>query len=128
MFGMRRKKEKEPELATAVADLGRANTLAFGGVGIAGRVLPETEAYQRVAAAVTDHPAEVRDLLDRLLTTGGPAGRVYAATLLERLDPAAGRAAWTTLRADPAELNTFTGCVMGRTTVGEYAAERLAAA
>ncbi|GAB3853652.1 hypothetical protein GCM10029963_45270 [Micromonospora andamanensis] len=123
MFGIRRKKESE--LARAVADLGRANTLAFGGVGIAGTLLPETEAYQRVAAAVADHSEEVRDLLDRLLTSGAPAGRVYAATLLERLDPAVGRAAWTTLRGDEAELNTMTGCVMGSTTVGEYAAERL---
>ncbi|MFF5214004.1 hypothetical protein [Micromonospora sp. NPDC000442] len=126
MFGMRRKKESE--LARAVAELGHASTLAFGGVGIAGTLLPETAAYQRVAAAVTDHPEEVRDLLDRLLAVGAPAGRVYAATLLERLDPAAGRAAWTTLRGDEAELSTMTGCVMGSTTVGEYAAERLDAA
>ncbi|GIJ33955.1 hypothetical protein [Micromonospora sediminimaris] len=123
MFGMRRKKESE--LARAVAELGHASTLAFGGVGIAGTLLPETEAYQRVAVAMTDHPEEVRDLLDRLLTGGTSAGRVYAATLLERLDPAAGRAAWTALRGDPAELNTMTGCVMGSTTVGEYAVERL---
>ncbi|WBB55894.1 hypothetical protein [Verrucosispora sp. WMMD573] len=123
MFGIRRKKESE--LARAVAELGHASTLAFGGVGIAGTLLPETEAYQRVAAALTDHPEEVRDLLDRLLTGGAAAGRVYAATLLERLDPAAGRAAWTALRGDEAELNTMTGCVMGSTTVGKYAAERL---
>ncbi|MEG3632972.1 hypothetical protein [Micromonospora palythoicola] len=125
MFGMRRKKESE--LARAVAELGHANTLAFGRVGIAGTLLPETEAYQRVAAAVTDRPEEVRDLLDRLLTGSAPAGRVYAATLLERLDPAAGRAAWTALRGDAAELSTMTGCVMGSTTVGAYAVERLAA-
>ncbi|MTK02551.1 hypothetical protein [Micromonospora sp. CP22] len=126
MFGTRRKKESE--LAKAVTDLGQATTVAFGGVGIAGRLLPETEAYQRVAAAVTDHPASVRDLLDRLLTTGGPAGRVYAATLLELLDPATGRAAWTSLRGDLAQVRTISGCVMGSTTVGEYAAERLAGA
>lgn len=126
MFGTRRKKDSE--LAKAVTDLGQATTVAFGGVGIAGRLLPETEAYQRVAAAVTDHPASVRDLLDRLLTTGGPAGRVYAATLLELLDPATGRAAWTSLRGDPAQVRNISGCVMGSTTVGEYAAERLAGA
>ncbi|NLU77905.1 hypothetical protein HCA58_05745 [Micromonospora sp. HNM0581] len=123
MFGMRRKKASE--LARAVAELGRASTLAFGGVGIAGTLLPETEAYQRVAAVVTDDPEEVRDLLDRLLTGGTPAGRVYAATLLERLDPAVGRAAWVALRGDTARISTMTGCVMGSTTVGAYAAERL---
>ncbi|MDG4794844.1 hypothetical protein [Micromonospora sp. WMMD1082] len=126
MFGMRRKKESD--LAKAVSELAHAGTLAFGGVGIAGSLLPETEAYQRIVAAMADRPDEVRDLLDRLLATGAPAGRVYAATLLERLDPAAGQAAWTALRGDPAQLNTATGCVMGSTTVGEYAAERLAGA
>lgn len=122
MFGS----EKDSELAAAVAELATAGTVAFGGVGIVGSMLPETEAYQRVAAAVTDHPDEVRDQLDRLLATGSPAGRVYAATLLMELDPAAGRAAWTALRGDPAELPTATGCVLDSTTVGEYAAERLA--
>ncbi|PZV94944.1 hypothetical protein SAMN05443287_107284 [Micromonospora phaseoli] len=123
---MRRKKESE--LARAVSELAHAGTLAFGGVGIAGSLLSETEAYQRIAAALTDQPDEVRDLLDRLLTTGTPAGRVYAATLLERLDPAEGQAAWAALRGDAAQLSTATGCVMGSTTVGEYAAERLAGA
>jgi hypothetical protein len=124
MFGMRCRKQSE--LGRAVAKLAHAGTVAFGGVGIAGSLLAETEAYQRVAAATADHPEEIRDLLDRLLTTGTPAGRVYAAILLERLDPAAGRAAWAALRGDCAELNTITGCIMGSTTVGEYAAERLA--
>ncbi|MFV2102531.1 hypothetical protein [Micromonospora sp. LOL_024] len=126
MFGMRRKEESE--LARAVSELAHAGTLAFGGVGIAGSVLAETEAYQRIVAALTDQPDEVRDLLDRLLTTGTPAGRVYAASLLERLDPVRGRAAWTVLRGDTTQLSTATGCVMGSTTVGEYATERIATA
>ncbi|WP_433530729.1 hypothetical protein ACQPYA_00865 [Micromonospora sp. CA-263727] len=124
MFGS----EKDSELTAAVSELAAAGRVAFGGVGIVGSLLPETEAYQRVAAVVADHPEKVRDQLDRLLATGAPAGRVYAATLLGQLDPAAGRAAWIALRGDPAELHTATGCVLGQTTVGEYAAERLAGA
>ncbi|WP_234583121.1 hypothetical protein [Micromonospora sp. MH99] len=126
MFGMR--KAWERELGAAVDELVTADTLAFGGVGIAGATLPVTEAYQRVEAALDDHPEEVRRQLDRLLAKGSPAGRAYAATLLERVDPAAARAAWTSLRDDPTEFTTFVGCVMGRSTLGDYATQRLAAA
>ncbi|MGC4745087.1 hypothetical protein ACLQ28_05415 [Micromonospora sp. DT201] len=126
MFGMR--KAWERELDAAVDELVSADTLAFGGVGIAGTTLPVTEAYERVAAALDDHPEEVRRQLDRVLADGTPAGRAYAATLLERVDPAAARAAWTSLRDDPSEFTTFVGCVMDRETLGNYASQRLTAA
>ncbi|MET7960051.1 hypothetical protein ABZ356_06180 [Micromonospora zamorensis] len=126
MFGMR--KAWERELGADVDTLVAADTLAFGGVGFAGKLLPVTEAYQRVEAAVDDHPEEVRRQLDRVLADGTPAGRAYAATLLERIDPAAARAAWTSLRDDPSEFTTFVGCVMDRETIGNYATQRLAAA
>ncbi|MDO3706026.1 hypothetical protein Q3W71_30590, partial [Micromonospora sp. C28SCA-DRY-2] len=118
----------ERELGAAVRELAGADTVAFGGVGIAGTMLPATEAYRRVEAALAEHPEQVRAHLDRLLAKGSPAGRAYAAALLERLDPAAGRAAWSALADDPGEFTTFSGCVMGRATLREYAAERLAGA
>ncbi|MEV4496033.1 hypothetical protein AB0J84_10030 [Micromonospora arborensis] len=126
MFGMR--KAWERELGAAVDELAAADTLAFGGVGIAGTLLPVTEAYERVSAALHDHPEETRRQLDRVLADGTPAGRAYAATLLERVDPAAARAAWTSLRDDPSEFTTFVGCVMDRETLGTYASRRLTAA
>ncbi|NYH44270.1 hypothetical protein HNR22_003997 [Micromonospora jinlongensis] len=126
MFGMR--KAWERELGADVDTLVAADTLAFGGVGFAGKLLPVTEAYQRVEAALDDHPEEVRRQLDRVLADGTPAGRAYAATLLERIDPAAARAAWTSLRDDPSEFTTFVGCVMDRETIGNYATQRLSAA
>jgi hypothetical protein len=125
MFGMSR---WERDLRAAVDELVAADTLAFGGVGFAGEVLPVTEAYRRVEAALDDHPEEVGRQLDRLLAEGSPAGRAYAATLLERTDPAAAQAAWASLRDDPTEFTTFVGCVMGRSTLGDYATQRLAAA
>ena len=123
MLGIGRKKGRQ--LAAAIEELYRAETVAFGPVGVAGSLLPVTEAYRRVEAALAEHPEEVRAQLDRLLATGSPAGKVYAAALLDRLDPVAGRAAWERLRDDPAEVPTFTGCVMGRTTLREYAEDRL---
>ncbi|MDG4807061.1 hypothetical protein O7634_09885 [Micromonospora sp. WMMD1120] len=127
MFGFERR-QWERDLATAVDEVRTADTLAFGGVGIAGSVLPVTQAYERISAALDEHPDEVRRHLDRVLADGTPAGRAYAATLLERVDPEAARAAWTSLRDDPGELTTFVGCVMDRETLGNYASQRLAAA
>ncbi|SCE68262.1 hypothetical protein GA0074695_0276 [Micromonospora viridifaciens] len=118
--------KRDRELAAAVEELAAADTLAFGGVGIAGTLLPATEAYQQLERALAERPAEVRQRLDRLLEHGSPAGKAYAAALLDTVDHAAGRAAWTRLRDDPGELTTFTGCLMDQTTLGEYAAERLA--
>lgn len=109
--------------------LATASTLAFGGVGIASTTLPETDAYLTLGRHV-DGPAsvELRRGLERLLDRATPAGKVYAADLLARIDPAAGRQAWERLASDPAEVSTFTGCVMGRTTLAEYAGNRLSAA
>ncbi|MFU8850881.1 hypothetical protein ACNAW0_07835 [Micromonospora sp. SL1-18] len=117
----------ERELGAAVRELVAADTLAFGGVGIAGTLLPATEAYRQVERALEAHPAEARQQLDQLLEHGSPAGKAYAAALLDTVDRAAGRAAWTRLRDDPGELTTFTGCLMDQTTLGAYAAERLTA-
>ncbi|MFI6129778.1 hypothetical protein [Micromonospora sp. NPDC051141] len=116
------------ELDQAVRELDGADTLAFGGVGFAGQVLPATDAYRRLEQELREHPESGRKRVERLLKKGSPAGKAYAATLLEAVDPAAGRTAWERLRDDDGEFTTFHGCVMGRTTLREYAAERLAAA
>jgi hypothetical protein len=121
-------RKKDRELDAAIDELARADTLAFGGVGIAATLLPVTEAYFRVERALSDRPAETRRRLDWLLEHGSPAGRAYAATLLERIEPAAARAAWTALRADGSEFTTFSGCVTSRATLRQYASERLASA
>lgn len=113
------------ELAAAVEELARADTLAFGGVGFAGQVLPATEAYRRLAQALREDPGRGRKKVDWLLAHGSPAGKAYAATLLESADPAGGRAAWERLRHDDGEFTTFSGCLMGRVTLREYATERL---
>ncbi|WP_229398956.1 hypothetical protein [Micromonospora okii] len=114
------------KLDAAVRELAEADTLAFGGVGFAGTVLPVTEAYQEVERQLDAHPERARRKVDWLLAHGSPAGRAYAATLLARVDPAAGRAAWESLRGERAELTAFGGCVMRPTTLGEYAAAQLA--
>jgi hypothetical protein len=118
---------KKDRLSAAVRDLATADVVAFGGVGLVGRVLPVTEAYQTVADAIARDPENVRPELAWLLANGSAAGKAYAATLLDQLDPAVGRAAWGSLSADPAEFTTFQGCVMSRTTLAEYAGARIGA-
>jgi hypothetical protein len=114
------------DLAAAVRELAAADTVAFGGVGFAARILPATEAYWAIEEVLPNHVDELQPQLARLLADGTPAGKAFAATLLGRFDQAAARAAWESLTGDGSELRTFDGCVMARTTLGEYAKRQLA--
>lgn len=102
-----------------------AGTVAFGPVGIAGTTLPETRAYDELAEAGRGDPASLVPHLEKLVRTASPAGRVYAAEVLDRLDPAAGRRAWERLSGETGEFMTMHGCVGGRSTLAEYASGRL---
>jgi hypothetical protein len=105
--------------------LADADTLAFGGVGIAGSLLPATKAYFAVEEGLRLHGRDLRPRLEALLDKASPAGRVYAAELLTHADAAAGRAAWQKLSGQRDEVKTFSGCIMSSTTVARYAEERL---
>jgi hypothetical protein len=103
--------------------LEKASSVAFGGVGVAATILPETQAYDELAGA--RDPA-LKPRLERLVAKATPAGKVYAALLLDRIDPAAGRRAWQRLARDTTPVSTFSGCLMGSSTLAEYAATQLA--
>jgi hypothetical protein len=107
------------ELERQLQELERADVVAFGGVGFAGELMSVTRAFDAVAEQLSP---DLHPRLDRLLDRASPAGRVYAAVLLGRLDPQAGREAWQRLAGDRAPVETFTGCVKNRTTLAEYAA------
>lgn len=124
---MWRRNRKRSQVELDAEQLAGTDTLAFAGVGFAAQILPETEAYRRLELALPEHPDEVRAQVDRLLAHGSPAGRAYAATLLERIDPAAARTAWRRLADTDGEFVTFAGCLMGRRTLREYATEQLTA-
>ena len=106
------------KLDSNLKELEKADVVAFGGVGFAGQILPVTKAYDAVARQLSE---EVRPKLERLVERATPAGKVYAATLLDRLDPVAGEAAWKRLARDRSGVNTFTGCIKAHTTLAEYA-------
>jgi hypothetical protein len=113
------------DFSASLDALRHAKTLAFGPVGFVATVLPETEAYFELAEHL--NPDLSRDL-ERLLRKATPAGKVYAADLLTKLDPQTGRKAWEKLAGDRSPVQTFSGCIMGQTTLAEYAAAQLASA
>ena len=100
--------------------LAKATTVAFGGVGITGARLPATDAYFALEERLGDSGEALRPELEKLLKRATPAGRVYAAELLNRVDRAAGRAARDRLLTDHAQVTRFDGCMMSQTTVAEY--------
>jgi hypothetical protein len=113
------------DLDAAVRELAGTDVVAFGGVGIAGATLPATAAYRLIEQALPSRADQVRQHLTWLLAHGTAAGRAYAATLLTRCDAEAGRSAWEALLGSPEEFTTYTGCIMGRTSLGDYAAAQL---
>ena len=112
-------------ITPALRELVSADTVAFGGVGLISRVLPVTEAYRTLETAIARNGAALRPHVEWLLANATPAGKVYAASLMESLDPVAARAAWQSLANEPAEITTFVGCVMNKTSLSEYAGDRL---
>jgi hypothetical protein len=111
-------------VTSAVRELAEADVVAFGGVGLVGRILPVTEAYQHLADLLPDDADRVRPQLAWLLANGSAAGKAYAATLMERIDPDAARSAWRSLSGDRTSFTTFQGCLMNRTTLAAYAGAR----
>ena len=108
----------------ALEILGAADTLAFGGVGIAGAVLPETRAFVMLSAS--ERLAAYEPELRRLVRDGSPAGRIFAARLLARLHPH-DTATWAHLFQDTAVVMTAAGCIFEQKTVQESAADLLRA-
>ena len=106
--------------------LNEAHSVAFGGVGFASAILPETEAYFALEERIAQYGAALRPRLETMIVKATPAGRVYAAELLTRVDREVGEAAWRRLSTDHEALGTYSGCLAYQTTVADYAAQRLA--
>jgi hypothetical protein len=121
-------KKTTDSLDASLDVIAKADALAFGGVGFAGSLLPATQAYFSIEEAMGSQPGRkvtLRPRLERMLDSATPAGRIYAAELLNHVEAAVGQAAWRRLAKQDAEVRTFTGCIMGKTTVRRYANDRL---
>ena len=106
-------------------EIAKADTVAFGGVGIAGSLLPATQAYFTLEEALPVYRDALKPRLEKLLRTATPAGRIYAAELLNHDDATVGQEAWHRLEGQSDDVTLFRGCVMSRTTVGGYVADRV---
>jgi hypothetical protein len=123
MWWWRHWRTTKSTLKNALTKVSRAGTVAFGGVGFAGVTLPETAAYRELEGA----GGEVRRDVEKLLRHATPAGKVYAATLIDEIDRAAGRDAWKHLAGQDGDFTRADGCVYKRWQLSEYASEQLAA-
>lgn len=112
----------DPEFDAAFAELVRAQSVAFGGVGIANIEGPESKAFWKIR----ESGAAYLPSIHRLIVEATPAGRVYAATLLTAIDQLAGRRAWEHLATQDDAIGTGAGCLVKATRVSEYAIGQLA--
>lgn len=117
--------ESPADFEAWLRELADADVVAFGGVGLMSRVLPVTEAYRAISAAIDRDGEAVRPHLFRLVQHGTPAGKVYGATLLRELDPTAAQDAWRRLAAERGDVTTFMGCVMNKEPLADYAGAQI---
>jgi hypothetical protein len=98
---------------------GAEGSVDLAAYGYAAHVSDECKAYKALLAE-PERLCAMRPQLEQLTREGSGARRVYAALLLERIDPAAGRAALMTMRGsdEPCALHTG-GCVITCMWLGE---------
>jgi hypothetical protein len=89
--------------------------------GLQGRALGATarpsQLYQAFEQAITAG-SKIRPEIEWLLDEATPAGRIYAAMLLVKLDPKAGRQALESMQSDQTPMSAASGCTTLQTTVG----------
>jgi hypothetical protein len=101
-------------LPLKIATLKTANRLEGKYLGIAAKPSQLYQAYESVQSI-----EGIQWYIDRLLVDATPAGQIYTAMLLVKLDPTAGRKALEQMQWDPTDLGVMSGCVQSKTTVGE---------
>jgi hypothetical protein len=99
-----------PHLAT----LSEATRLEGRSLGVAATPSKIYQAFEQVLQAGKTSRSDI----DRLLHESTPAGRIYAAMLLVKLDPKAGRQLLEPMRSDQTALTEASGCEIAPTTVG----------
>lgn len=91
-------------------------------VGGMGQKRKNYEAFARLYRAGA---SAGRDRIEDLLARAKPAGKLYAALLLRRLDESAGRRALEGLRDDDTEIVAVYDCTPDASTVGSLASQAL---
>ncbi|CAN1211656.1 hypothetical protein TUMEXPCC7403_15740 [Tumidithrix helvetica PCC 7403] len=114
----RKEQEKLPEYLVI---LSQAGTLDSSAVGIAAIRSNTYKAFERALAAGNT----IRPQIETLLQQSTPAGRIYAAILLEQLDRSAGDRALRQLQSDHTQVTYLNGCIGTNYKVSELATKIL---
>jgi hypothetical protein len=93
-------------LPTYLETLRQASSFDSSAVGIAGT---KSETYRAFEQAIAQGN-QIRPEIEYLLQQGTPAGQLYAALLLLRLDPPFGEQALAQLRSDQVMVTRYSGC------------------
>jgi len=107
-------RESHPDLER----LRRARRLRPGPFGFCQEIGPDAAAFARLSESVP-----LRSDLDFLLSTGSPAGRLYAAILLREVDPVGAQSVLAHLAGDPSRVvcDLPCSCTIVMTNVGAVA-------
>jgi hypothetical protein len=101
-------------LPTHLAILREATRLEGRSLGVAAKPSKIYQAFEQAS-----QPGKVnRSDIDRLLHESTPAGRIYTAMLLVKLDPKAGRRLLEEMQSDQTPLTKASGCRTSQTSVG----------
>jgi hypothetical protein len=112
------------DIEQRLQELERAGEVVFGDAGRGPETSRLTSAYEGVAERLAP---TLRSRLERMLDRASPAGRLYGAMLLNRLDPEAAEDAWDRLSSDESIVEASHGYLRTRTKVAELAAALRAA-
>jgi hypothetical protein len=105
-----------PESKKLAEQLAAVTRFALGGVGITGA----TSAGEQLALELLRRP-DAAAAFDWLASHGGPAAQLYAYWALQSLAPEHAAALAARLAANPAEVETMSGCMMTTDRVGRVA-------
>jgi hypothetical protein len=89
-----------------------------------GAVAKPSQLYQAFEQALKSGKS-IRPEIEQLLREATPAGRIYAAMLLVKLDPKAGRQLLEQMKSDQTALTEASGCRSSQTSVGAAVADIL---
>jgi hypothetical protein len=111
----------EPQLTGCLKSLQTAASFDTKAIGYSGENSKNFLAYEEAAR----QGSKIRTKLDWLVLHASPAGRLYSALLIRRLDTKAGHAALCRLTNDKSVVNQRLGCLVGQTTVSSQASRLL---
>lgn len=115
------RKKEQGKMPEYLLILMRASSLDRSAVGRAGIRTETYKAFERASAAGNS----IRPQLETMVQSSTPAGRLYAAILLQRIDRTTGEKALKQLQSDQTQVAYLSGCFVENYKVSELATKIL---